>query len=485
MYKFTRNDHAQPTLLENILLDIRLAINCESGILYLHRAGKLYVEAIQGSDGYTYKRGQIVNKSFMALEVDETSAVGYSFIYSRVVNTDALGNVEYPFLHNGLKQPYEEELAIAEGSGLYVPITNYSGEKLGVIRLANAIDDTGARTAFTSIHARAARIIATYFNICVSNAKDAYVADEMVKALAHLMSAFTDEIKGVPEGHTRHLINLSKQFIKYLRKTDLAPSASEVNEANVVELVACLKDIGYLDSNIKNNMAASGQVEIYNLLKTRFLAIKEQRKFQLLKEVLQGDFDERKNLSETAWQEIRIIEDEMNTALNFIEMLSNSACIASESTQRYIEDLVSQSWLNAEGKEVPWLTREEATFLLKDCSEISNGVNNLATEQMIVASSRLLKRIVFTNKYKDIPELITGLHEYNAYLNYPLGEMIVEPPLLVIVLQVVETFLNKIERLGEYNLSRAEKVLDEMALEQKHNRLMIVRFKESGSWQNL
>ena len=483
MYKFERVNKSQPTLLENVLLDIRIAINCEFGILYLFRGGKLYVEAVQGINDYSYKNGQFKEKKIHAIDVDETTAAGYSFIYNKTVNPGATENNIYHNFNNEA-QKYDDELGIKAETNLFVPISNYSGAKIGVIQLVNALDKDGKVINFNNLHERAARVITTYFNMFINNAKEVYVADDMLRNLARYIACRADERQGLRKGHSRRVVNLTKNFMKYLKVNEHLAVSEEENDLSIIALFGYLKDIACLENEATDVVQTENAKNIYFMVKTRLLAIKEQRKFQVLKELLQGDFTDRESLQKHMWHDIEEIEDEMSRALDFVEMLDQAACIINDTAQRYADELASRSWLNAEGKEEPWMSREESTVLIRECPTEESDKSHLELDENVVLSLKLLQGISFNNKYKVVPEFINKFHEYQTFVKYPLGDLIIEPPLLVVALQVINSFELLIEEGNEYSETRAEKIIEEMIAEGKHNQTMLMRFKASGLWKN-
>lgn len=133
-------------LLNTLLGEVRLFMNCDAVALYLHESGRLSMR-------YANTREQsITNKklefAFFSLDVNQNSIAGYTVMTRKIINVSDIKNIAKDAPYKLNKQAsYIEDFELK--TVLSLPLISISNEVLGVLQLVNPRTDTNEIVDFT------------------------------------------------------------------------------------------------------------------------------------------------------------------------------------------------------------------------------------------------------------------------------------------------------------------------------------------------
>lgn len=445
-------------LLGRILRESINITGSDGGILYVKEQSELRFRIVQNKTlGITHGgKNDFIRNTHVNMEEEDDVCV-YSAVHKKVVNVaDVYENDRFNFQRTF---QYDKEKGYRTHSLLVVPLVNHDNEIMGVLKLINALDDTGQVIAYEKKYEYIVYALASQAAVTLDNMSH---MEQMKTLLYSMVSAFTtaiDERTPYNANHTKNVAKYTGELIDYINgcygrgETSLHFNGRQKEQ---IVMAALLHDIGKLTTPLKIMNKATRLGERLPVVISRMELIECKNKIDFLEEkVFREEYERRSSY---------LIE-----AKKLVE-LADTAPYLDKSTLRAIDDLANHSYTEANGTEIPYITEleKESLSILKGTL---TGAERKIMEEHVVITSKLLGKICFSKEYEMVPALAGAHHEFLNGTGYP--NHLTEPdiPNEARILTVLDIYDSLISTDRPYKqpipVPRALDTLDEMAAEGK------------------
>jgi HD-GYP domain-containing protein (c-di-GMP phosphodiesterase class II) len=332
---------------------------------------------------------------------------------------------------------------------LVIPLIGNRDEVVGTLQLMNAMDSEGNVIPFAEGYEEIFRSISAQAAIAVTNMK--YMAEnrELFQSLVEVLAAAIDERSHYNANHTRHVAELTRDFIGFLNeRCEEGRTTISFSEEDAEQLVmaAWLHDIGKIITplEIMDKTTRLGWGE--QLVQLRFDAILTAEHVRFLE-------------GKITLAEFEALAHEIGEAKDLCAK-ANSGANTSGTEMALIESYGKRICEMPGGKILRWLEPSEI-----ECLAIRYGTLTAAErkimEQHVEITQRLLDKIRFSQEYRDVPSYAADHHEKLNGHGYPHGKSAEELPLAARILTVMDIY----EALTAKDRPYKKPMPHEMALE--------------------
>ena len=392
-------------LLEMIVDQAREFTNADAGTLYLKEENKLTFKIVQNKS-LGVRMGGTSGKeiSFPPVELKESNVSAYVAIKGESVNIPDVYQTEL-FDFTGPKN-FDKSSGYRSKSMLVVPMRNHENDVIGVLQLLNAQNiKTNEVIAFSKDYENLTESLASQAAVAVTNAQLIKEMDNLFDSFVQVMATAIDEKSPVTGGHIRRVANMTLTFADILTKNQDKYKDISFNEDQIHELriAAWMHDIGKVTTPVEVVEKAKKLQTIFDRIEfvdLRLCFIIEQMEKSFLNEkikILQNGSDAKK---------VSILEEK--------QKIKRQELIAR------LEEISKMTWTDFDGKEQTFLNDDEVLNLSIRRGSITESERKKMQNHAAV-TLKMLKKIPFTKKLKNIPLYAGAHHEFVNGGGYPLG----------------------------------------------------------------
>lgn len=355
-------------------------------------------------------------------------------------------------------------------SMLLVPMEDEQGRNIGVIQLINAQDEQGEVISFDPGYEKIILALGSLAAVSLNNALLQRAVSDILHSFVTVMVDAVDARSPYNANHTRTMVSLARDFIRWLDEGDHGWRFAE-EEKDPFLMSLWLHDIGKLviPLEIMDKPTRLGALEGPLLSRLEVARLMER-----LREY------ERPEEAEDARQHQQALAAARETIL-----AANRAPFINDETLARVEEIGRMRCLRADGTQTELLTEAE-----KEALSVRRGTLTAAErheiEKHVVYTGKLLERMVFSGTYRAVPQWAARHHEFldgSGYPNHLTAEDLPRPVRLMTILDIYNA-LTAEDRPYKPPLppQRAFAILESMRDEGKLDGEILALFKESGAW---
>ena len=355
-------------------------------------------------------------------------------------------------------------------SMLTVPMEDDHSEVIGVLQLANALDNGGKIIPFAPEYEQVILSLASQAAISLTIRKYADEVSELLNSFVRVMSTAIDARSPYNANHTRNMAKYAVKFVAWLKDSGLV----EFDEAREKQFLMSvwLHDIGKLVVPLevmdKENRLGPKITTVMN----RFQVIGLQNEINYLNGSIDANEHDRRT-------------EELRTTRELVEK-ADRAGFLSDDTLAAIHALKEVKANGAEG-ETPYITNGEINCLLVRKGTLTDEERQLM-ESHVIMTRRMLNEMSFPKSYRLITNWASSHHEYLNGSGYPdklAGEAI---PLEVRALTILDIYDALTAQDRPYKPSvpaeKAFAILTDMVTSGQIDGKLLELFKQSEAWKN-
>ncbi|NBH72807.1 GAF domain-containing protein [Clostridiaceae bacterium] len=460
-------------LLEQILSSVMELARCDAGTLYLLEKESLRFCIMRNDTLKTYSGGDGKLPDLPPVPLTPENVCARALLEGRTIHVaDVTCSPDYDFSGSAR---YDAMTGYHTRSMLAVPMRNRTGEKLGVLQLINAMDESGNVQPFPKEMALVLESISSQAAITIQNVRYIRQIQELFASFVRVMSSAIDERSPYNGSHTRHMAAYGEKFLDYLnaraKKEGKEPPFLPQRREELLMSI-WLHDIGKL------------VIPLEIMDKPARLLPDQHKAFLHRMEVIRllGEIEtlsgRRTNLDELV-QETRAAE-------SLVESV-NAAGFVTDEKLAALENLSGKMYRDRDGRELPWLSRDEYAMLAIRRGTLSGKERDIM-QSHVAMTDKLLSQICFSPELSHVRGWAASHHEFLNGSGYPKKLSDDEVPAEVRIITILDIFdaLTADDRPYKPGMpaERALSVLDAMAnKEGKLDPLLVRLFEESRCWE--
>jgi HD-GYP domain-containing protein (c-di-GMP phosphodiesterase class II) len=323
---------------------------------------------------------------------------------------------------------FDRRMSYRSRSFVSVPLRNHENEVIGILQLINAqARTTGESVPFSDDDQRLAESLASQAAVALTKNRLVHDFKGLFEGLTEVISTAIDEQSPYTGGHVRRVVVLSMMIAEAMsRSTKSASTIRALSEEELYELriAALLHDCGKLTTPVHITDKATkleSIVDRIRLVEARAEIARRQRRVELLEEAVQrlapgGDRELIAGIEGTAADyDVQLEED-----LAVLRKCNEGTEYMPESQRERIREIGCRySWINTRGERESLLSEDEMYHL-------STRSGTLTTEEReiikghVASSIRMLERLPYPKKLRNIPKYAGTHHERMDGTGYPL-----------------------------------------------------------------
>jgi HD-GYP domain-containing protein (c-di-GMP phosphodiesterase class II) len=427
-------------LLEMIVTEARRITNADGGTLYLCADDHLHFKIIQNETMGTFQGGggEPVNLPPVPMRPENVSS--YAALTRQIVNIPDVYQADGFDFSGPMK--YDQITGYHTGSILVIPLENHEGTVIGVLQLINARDQEKRTIPFPAYYEKVISSLASQAAISLTNMQLLAEIENLFNSFVEVMATAIDARTPYNANHTRRVALLAGELAQALNEIHEGPWADEFfDETRSAQLVMAgwLHDIGKISTPL-SVMNKSTRIEAD-------LALVIQR-FDYLASDLENRYLRRKlelmssdgshalpELEEWRQKELAFLEE----ARQLIIKVDSPATFVDKEILQRLQEIARRTYRDYRGEEHPWLTENELKSLSVAKGTLTDEERRVMEDHVLV-TQRMLEKIPFTSKLKDVPYFASIHHEHLDGKGYPLGLKGHEIPLEGRILALVDVF---------------------------------------------
>lgn len=431
-------------LLSKIVGEARAINDADAGSLYIldREAGLLRFEVAQ-NESLGLRLGSEDNLPPVPLDPRNVSA--YVALTGEVVNIPDVYEAE-GFDFSGPRR-YDALTGYRSQSMLVVPVHDHEGSVIAVLQLINAQEAGTARVVpFSPANVERTRALASHAGVALTNVQLITDLQTLLEGLIQSFADAVDEKSAYTAGHIRRVTEFALSLASAVTECeDERFHGYRFNSEQLEELrvAGLLHDIGKIvipehvvDKATKLECVHDRIAEI----RTRFSVIRRGFEGEALRRMLEltrsGVSAEAVDAIET---ELQARVAQLADDLSLVEAANTGGEGMSDERVERLRRVAAQTYLDDAGVAQPYLTEHELDNL-----SIRRGT--LLPEELEVIRShaavsyRILRRIPFPRRLRDVPVIAADHHEALDGSGYPNGKTADQLPLQSRILAVADIF---------------------------------------------
>ncbi len=435
---------------------------CDAGTLYLLEGDKLAFKLMRN-------RSRPIG-TLPPVPLSRENVCALAFLEGRTVSVDDVyENRECDF--TGPLQ-YDAQTGYRTRSMLVVPMIGREGEKLGVLQLINALDESGAVVPFPADMTLVLESVASQTAVTVQNVRYVEEIHELFHSFVRVMSAAIGELTPYNASHTRHMAAYCGRFLDYLNES---AGYERFDAARREELLTSvwLHDVGKLVTPLEvMNKAGRLRPEQRDAVFHRLELIR-----------LRGEIDCLRGRATP--EELEALKADTFAAQRFIEEI-DTADRLDEGQLARVDALAGRSYTEADGSVRPWLTEEERRMLSIRGGTLSPEERQIM-ENHVVLTDRLLSQIHFSRNLSHVRQWAASHHELLNGRGYPehlSGDQIPEEVRIITILDIFDALVasDRPYKAGK-PVPVALAILKDMAAQGRLDAELLEQFEASRCWE--
>ncbi len=204
-------------LLEKIMDSAMQITNCDGGTLYLKKDDTLVFTIMRNDTLNTYYggKGEVIDIPPVPLDREHVSSL--SLLDDRVIVIDDAYSEDLDEVYSG-PRAYDRNLGYHTKSVLVVPMKNPAGEKIGVLQLINAQDESGNVIPFSKDSIRALRSIASQAAVAIQNVRYLQEIRRLFESYVETSVQAIGKLTPFNENHTRNMVDYGRRFLDHMNR---------------------------------------------------------------------------------------------------------------------------------------------------------------------------------------------------------------------------------------------------------------------------
>ncbi len=422
-------------LLEKIVTEARRITNADAGTLYLCEGDCLSFTIMQNESMNTFRGGEghPIDLPPVPMKMENISA--YVAITKKSVNIPDVYQAE-EFDFSGPRK-FDEATGYKTLSMLVIPLENHEGTVIGVLQLINARDAKGELIPFAQYFEHVISSLASQAAIFLTNMQLLNDIENLFNSFVEVMATAIDSRTPYNANHTRRVALLAGELARAINQEQLnqgePPSFSADRIAQLV-MAGWLHDIGKIATPLEVMNKSTRIERQLELVMQRFDYIYAARKAEYLEEklLLPGPSEEL----EKCWQ---AEQDYLKEARELVLKCDNPSTFIDAELKEKIQEVASRTYQDRDGTLQPWLKEEELTSLSVVKGTLTDAERRIM-EDHVTVTARMLDKIPFIRKLKDVPYFASIHHEHLNGKGYPHGLKGEEIPTEGRILALVDVF---------------------------------------------
>ncbi len=391
--------------LLGMILDASMDMaRCDAGTLYMNKEGYLHFKVMRTISMNVDKGRNGEEIDIPPVPIVPQNICAYTVLSGKPLNIpDVYASSEFDF--SGPLN-YDKITGYHTGSMLTIPLINQEDEAVGVMQLINAMDEKGNMVEFAPDIERVILSLASQAAIAMSNI-------QYMEEIKNQMWSFTEAMAEAIDARTPYNANHVRNVAMYAGK--LADYINELHEEGLEEasfskerkeqliLSALLHDLGKMAVPTKVMNKATRLEEKLGDIQSRLEIFRLKYKIQLL----EGKISEQKfsELTKTVDDVIALVND-----------VNSSGFLDDEKEARLREAFLYK--FSEDGHEEPFFTEEEKEDLLIKKGTLTEK-ERAVMESHVEMTERILNKVHFSSKDKDVPKWAIQHHECLNGKGYP------------------------------------------------------------------
>jgi len=423
-------DHSR--LLSLILEKARFLSRSDAGSLYLIEQPK--EEGEERKLRFVLAQNDSVPISFeeKVLPLSETSISGFVALYGETLRIeDAYSLPEgAPYSHN---RKYDEEIGYRAKSMLVLPMKNSRGETIGVLQLINRKKEWGAVLTPKNVDEKVLPFDNRILELMRSFSSMAAVAMEnnaLIKSIQNLFEGFVqasvhavEQRDPTTSGHSQRVSILTISLAEAADRADFDPfkeirfSEKDMREIRYASILHDFGKIGVRENVLvkAKKLYPSQYDEI--MMKLEIARLSKEREFMAQQlSLFESGSANPENIGKLK-EHLNAHVEEMDE-IEAIVKRTNEPTVLPEGDFRFLQDLAKFTFRTTKGEELPLLSPEEIRILSIPKGTLTDE-ERLEIESHVTHSFEFLKKIPWTEDFKNIPDIAYAHHEKLNGQGYP------------------------------------------------------------------
>jgi HD-GYP domain-containing protein (c-di-GMP phosphodiesterase class II) len=458
-------------LLERILDEARAVCGADAGTLYLlDPEARTLVGRIAHNETLNIRRGGTTDLpcDLLPVPLSPEYVSAYAALTGEVVNipdVSAAGGFDF----SGPRK-YDALTGYCSRSMLVVPMLGHQREVIAVLQLLNARRPRGSEPVpFQGRGVEQVRALASQAGIALTNARLLHDLEAFLDGLLQVMAGAVDEKSRHTAGHIRRVTELAVRLGEAVNAAGASRGAGPrltPDELEELRIAGLLHDIGKIavpDHLVDKATKLEGVSDRIEVIRTRFALIRATLESAALRRKLElvGAGASQPALdgvdAELTAECLQLGQD-----LEFLETLNRGGEAVTEADAARLIQIAARTFPAPGVGEQPFLTPEETRAL-------AIGRGTLLPEEIDVirghaaVTTRLLERIPFARKLRNVPLYAGDHHEMLDGSGYPRGKSAAELPLQSRILAIADIYdaLTSVDRPYKpaYSPEKAQAIL--------------------------
>ena len=401
-------------ILEMIVEEAKNFTNADAGTLYSVKGDHLKFEILY-NDTMNVKLGGSTGRpiTLPPVPIKKETVSGYVALTGEIINIDDVyENKNFDF--SGPKK-YDAQTGYRSRSFLVVPMRDYEDTIIGVLQLINAKDkDSGEVIPFSSEYEDIIFSLASQAAVAITNVRLIHDIENMLDSFVKVMATAIDERSPYNKRHTERV---AKYTVALARKvnditdgdySDLYFTEDELNELN---MASWLHDVGKVTTPeyvMDKATKLDGRYDGIEFIKQRLELFIADCKVKYYKRKIKKK--EMEQLIE------KIVEyKEFLTAINM-----PTEYMTDEKLER-LEKIYKDCYITSDGDEKVFINDFEFENLSIRKGTLTDEERKIMQNHVVV-TYKLLEKMPFIKKYKNVPEIAASHHEKLNGKGYPFGK---------------------------------------------------------------
>lgn len=429
----------QNRLLEMIVSEARRITKADAGTLYLVDGEQLVFRIMQNESMGTFKGGDGEKIPIPSVHMNMENISAFVAITHQSVNIpDVYNAVEFDF--SGPKK-FDEATGYHTLSMLVIPLENHEGTVIGVLQLINAQDEDGNLIPFGHHFEKVVSSLASQAAIFLTNIQLLRDIEQLFNSFVDVMATAIDSRTPYNANHSRRVALLAGELARAISLEPDSRWGHEVfDKDRIAQLVMAgwLHDIGKIATPLEVMDKSSRIERPMELVIQRFDYIYswlEKQYFEKKISLMFSSSEELANLEQ--WREEQ--RQSLQEARELVIKVDNPATFVDKDLREKVIEIASRTYIDPNGHELPWLKPDELTALCVVKGTLTDDERRIM-EDHVVVTGRMLDKMPFTAKLKEVPYFASIHHEHLNGNGYPTGLAGDEIPVEGRILALVDVF---------------------------------------------
>lgn len=475
-------------LLEMILSETRRISNADAGTLYLVEGQFLRIKIMHNETLHTYLGGKGEEIPLPPVPITPEYVSGHVALTGESVNLPNIRSTGR-FNFSGPRK-YDKMTGYKTVSMLVIPLKDHLGEIIGVLQLLNAKDKFGKKVIpFDPVYQTVIEALSSLAAIALTNQKLVQEIESMFESFVQVMVTTIEARTPYNATHTSNVYQLAYQIAQAINTSQtehFAGTFLDDERLKQLSMAAWLHDIGKITTPLEVMNKATRLDTRFPLVLKRFDLLMEQITNQSLRLQLEHWRNNQGTHAIKEEKSCRKRLKQLKEAKDLVICANNSSTVITPEIHDRLEKIAGLSFIGDDGRESPLLTPEELECLTIPRGTLTDTERKIM-EGHVLATEKMLSKLVFTKKLLPVPRLACMHHESLDGKGYPYGLKGDQIPLEARILGMVDIFdaLTASDRPYKKGVpvEKALEIMEQMAQEGKLDRNLISLFAESKIWE--